>query len=156
MIIYRKGDVIKALADGEISLLAHGCNCSGGFGSGVAGGIVKRYPSVRNAYLRAHEAGHWKLGAIQIIVIGSNRAVINCGTQQEFGGSPEEQPLKMYCSYDAIKEVMLKLYTRVSSERTLGIPMIAAGLAGGNWKVIEAIINEVFHDKDIYVYTWEG
>lgn len=35
----------------------------------------------------------------------------------------------------------------------LAIPKIGCGLAGGNWNIVEKIINEVTGDKlDVYVY----
>jgi len=34
----------------------------------------------------------------------------------------------------------------------IGIPKIGAGLSNGNWKIIENIINEIFQNREIYVF----
>jgi O-acetyl-ADP-ribose deacetylase (regulator of RNase III) len=38
----------------------------------------------------------------------------------------------------------------------VAMPMIGAGLGGGNWKVIEAIINHRLKDFDVRVYHLEN
>jgi len=37
-------------------------------------------------------------------------------------------------------------------KRKIGIPKIGSGLGGGDWDIIENIVNKVFVDTDIYVY----
>jgi hypothetical protein len=34
----------------------------------------------------------------------------------------------------------------------VGIPFIGCGLAGGDWRIVEKIINEIFKNRTIYVY----
>ena len=46
MIIYKQGDVIKALEDGEINLLPHGCNCRKVMGSGIAKTLATKSPKI--------------------------------------------------------------------------------------------------------------
>jgi hypothetical protein len=35
-----------------------------------------------------------------------------------------------------------------------GMPMIGAGLAGGDWDVIEEMINDIFVDEDITIVRY--
>ena len=42
-------------------------------------------------------------------------------------------------SYDAIRDVMFKINETFFGKR-IGIPMIGAGLAGGDWNIIKNII----------------
>jgi len=44
MVTIKKGDIIEALKCNEIEFLAHGVNCSGAFGSDMAGQIEKNFP----------------------------------------------------------------------------------------------------------------
>lgn len=149
---YRKGDVLKALSNEEIDILAHGVNCSGGFGSGIAGQIAKEYPIVKQEYLYIYNTISWRLGKIQIVDI-NKRLIINCATQQYYGRDPQSQPNNRYCDYEAISKCMAELYKLVYKENLkIGIPRIGCGLAGGNWDIVEAIINEAFSDYTIYVY----
>lgn len=146
MIVYKQGDVLAS----DEKKIAHGCNCSGGFGSGFAKAVAERYPSVREAYLVRHNSRGWNLGDVQLIGVGdgSGREIANCATQQRYG-RPDEGP---YVSYVAIRQVIKDL---VSSSWCGGfaMPKIGAGLAGGNWEIIERIINEESGDVEVRVYV---
>jgi len=151
IITYRKGDVLKALKKNEIDIVAHGCNCSGGFGSGIAGQIAKLYPKVRNEYIFQYHAKNFELGKIHPIQT-EDGIIVNCATQQEYGRNPGSQPNGRYCDYIAIEECMQKLASYIHDKKLrLGMPMIGAGLAGGNWKAIEIIINRTFNDE-VFIY----
>jgi O-acetyl-ADP-ribose deacetylase (regulator of RNase III) len=45
----------------------------------------------------------------------------------------------------------LKAFAK-SSNLSIAIPKIGAGLAGGDWKIIGPILDEVFSDYDVTVY----
>lgn len=143
MVKYKKGDLLEATED----IIAHGCNCSGGFGSGVAGQIAKKWPDVRAAYLKQHNSYGWELGSWQI-VDADDKLVINCATQKKY------LPRGIcHADYDAIREVMGHVKKYASHYNfSVAIPKIGAGLAGGDWNVIEGILNEVFSDYDVTVY----
>lgn len=144
MIIYKKGDIFQ----GHEDIIAHGCNCVGGYGSGIAYTIAKLYPSAKTEYYKKLYNSGWKLGDVQFVQ-SNNRIIVNCATQHNY------QPRnKIHADYDAIKEVMIKLYNYVKkNEKTIAIPKIGAGLANGDWNIIEEIINNVFTDIDIIVYV---
>lgn len=144
MILYKKGDLFET----ELKIIAHGCNCSGGFGSGVAKIIASKYPEAKIAYLNKLKTNRgWRLGDVQIVNT-RGKIICNCATQERFGYDGRK-----YVDYEAIKEVMFFL-KRLSIEmnETIAIPKIGAGLAGGDWNVIEKIINEVFQETKIVVY----
>lgn len=146
MIKYIKGDLFQA----PQTIIAHGCNCQGGFGSGVAGIMLRKYPEARNKYIQKHHAQGWKLGDIQIISTG-NKIIVNCATQDRYGNGQKDG--NVYCDYPAIKQVMIQLKAlAIEKKAEIAIPKIGAGLANGDWNIIESIINEVFHDQDIFVY----
>lgn len=154
-IIYRKGNLLNAFDEGEIDIIAHGVNCSGGFGSGIAGQIAKRFPEVKRQYLFKYNTKGWYLGQIQLVYL-NNKIIVNCATQKYYGKYPESQLNGMYCSYEAIRECMHQLKTIIKdSDLRIGIPKIGAGLAGGDWNEIEKVINEEFNDIPIYVYVLE-
>lgn len=144
MITYIKGDVLKS----GCTFVAHGVNCQGGFGSGVAGQIKATYPNVAQAYLRKFNRNGWKLGEIQVVPTPKGPTIINCATQDSYGMSDA-----VHADYKAIRTVMTKLYRLIKgTDSTLAMPKIGAGLAGGNWKTIEKIINDCFPDITVYVY----
>lgn len=141
---YVKGDLLDSSAD----FICHGCNAVGGFGSGVAGQIAKRYPRARNAYIERHlELGH-SLGDVQFVYRfdRGGKYIVNCITQKEY------LPRGIcHANYEAI-ETCLKKVKEYANGRSVAIPKIGAGLAGGDWQIIEKIINKVFDDREILVY----
>lgn len=150
MIVYRKGDVLAALENDELDVVAHGCNCQGGFGSGIAGQISRKWPHVKGAYLDLYRSGGTILGFFQPVAISESKFIINCGTQNDY------LPRGIrHADYNAIDDVMdsLKLYTQNKLTR-VGIPMIGSGLAGGEWAEIEKIISKHFVGRDITVYVY--
>lgn len=158
-IVYRKGNVIEALKEGHIQVLAHGVNCSGGFGSGVAGQIAQEFPEVKLAYMQDYSNGLWQLGRVSFVstthsVKRGEMWVANCATQFKYGRNPEQEPNGRYCNYAAIAKCMAELQNKTTRLNTIGMPMIGAGLAAGDWKIIEAIINDEFVNRDVFVYKW--
>jgi len=148
MIVYKTGDVL----DSEEPLVAHGCNCSGGFGSGFAKAVATRYPHVREGYLHRFNTRGWQLGEVQLIAIGdgSGRIIANCATQQRYG-KPTDGP---FVSYPAIRQVVRNLCQ--SWPNGFAIPKIGAGLAGGNWDIISEIINEESGSVEVRVYVLDS
>lgn len=149
MISYVKGDVFQAPA----VLIAHGVNCRGGFGKGVAGQISSKYPQVRESYLKKYKANGWSLGDIQLVRVNDTRWFANCATQDNYWNPGN--PRQIYADYGAITVCMKKL-SEVLIEHAgwkLAMPKIGAGLAGGDWVKIEAIINNVFPTESVTVYT---
>ena len=145
MIVYKQGDVLES----DEKVIAHGCNCSGGFGSGFAKAVATKYPGVRESYLHKFKQRGWKLGDVQLIGVGdgSGREIANCATQQNYGKA-EKGP---YISYPAVRDVIRELVK--SYPGGFAMPKIGAGLAGGNWEIIESIINEESKDTEVRVYT---
>jgi O-acetyl-ADP-ribose deacetylase (regulator of RNase III) len=145
MITYVDGDVLKS----SETKIAHGCNCSGGFGSGFARAVAELYPSVRESYLHRYHTRGWNLGDVQILGLGdgSGREIANCATQLRYG-KPTEGP---YVSYVAIREVARNLAR--SWPEGWAMPRIGAGLAGGNWEIISQIFNEEIGDIPVRVYV---
>lgn len=145
MIEYIQGNLLETNAN----IIAHGCNASGGFGSGLAKQISDKYPAVRDLYKLRYRNFGFRLGEIQCIFITREQAIINCITQQNYGSDG-----KQYVDYLAIETCLAQVYKLVKEQKfTVAIPKIGAGLGGGDWNKIEEIINRVFHDYKILVYT---
>ena len=145
MIVYKQGDILAT----DEKKIAHGCNCSGGFGSGFAKSVAELYPNVKASYLYHHNTCGWRLGYVQVVAVddASGREIANCTTQQRYG-RPDEGP---YVSYPAIRQVIQQLVKKWSEG--FAMPKIGAGLAGGNWDVISKIIEEECGDVEVRVYT---
>jgi O-acetyl-ADP-ribose deacetylase (regulator of RNase III) len=144
VIVYRQGDILES----DEKIIAHGVNCSGGFGSGFAKSVAARYPSVRESYLYKFNTKGWNLGEVQLLGLGdgSGREVANCATQQGYG-KPTDGP---YVSYPAIRQAIQNLVK--SYPGGFSMPKIGAGLAGGNWEIISQIIEEETGSIEVRVY----
>lgn len=144
MVKYIEGDLFETDCD----LIAHGCNCRGGFGSGVAYTMAQTYPKARDYYLDKYEEDGWKLGDVQMVLQRDGKYIANCATQDAYLPRGVQ-----HASYDAILECMQKV-KRFAQLKGLSIamPKIGAGLAGGDWNIIETILETVFVDYDVTVY----
>lgn len=144
MIKYVQGDLFTTKAD----IIAHGCNCRGGFGSGVAGQIASRYSKAKHYYLDKFDEDGWYLGDIQPVLQSDGKYIVNCGTQ--FTYLPRGI---RHADYDGIRLSMERLLKFAKDKGlSVAIPKIGAGLAGGDWTVIEKILKEIFTNYDITIY----
>ena len=140
---YVDGDLLES----DHRYIAHGVNCQGVMGSGIAKQIKEKYPKVYEKYTMKEP----KLGYVQWVEC-KNRTIINLFTQEYYGRDMR------FVSYDAIDIAFARLNDQFSALylndcHILGIPKIGAGLGGGNWKIIETIINERTSDIPIVVYS---
>lgn len=138
---YCKGDLL--LAD-ELHLV-HGCNAQGVMGSGVARVIRAAYPQAYEDYITAHKQGKTLLGNIIVSVQDNGRIIHNAITQEYYGRDG-----KTYVSYWAIAECFSKLESFNLGH--IALPKIGAGLGGGDWQVIEAIIENILVRTQATVY----
>jgi O-acetyl-ADP-ribose deacetylase (regulator of RNase III) len=158
MLHYIKGDLLEV----KNGILAHGVNCQGAFGSGVALNIKNKYPSVYRAYRRAVEQSHDRgslLGMVQLVntkpdgVYDPNEdtvLVANIFTQLNYGKDG-----KRYLDYEALYVGFEKLYNRsFMYDLPLCIPKIGCGLAGGDWGIVSKMIEKAY-PKDVFVYVYE-
>lgn len=157
MINYITGNLLDALKNKEVDVIAHGCNCSNGFGSGVAKQIARRYPEVKEAFHEFTSVHNAFLPPASLLgkcmyVSTSDGIVVNMFTQENYGQDSIDCVPVVYCSYEAIEKGFIYLKEHWGREK-IGIPKIGSGLGGGDWNKIEAIINKIFNDTDIYVYV---
>jgi len=144
-IIYKVGNLLNAP---ELVIL-HSCNASGKFASGVAKTIRERYPEAYADYMDNFKSGEIKLGKIFIIPC-LDIIIINIIGQQNYGYDG-----KQYCDYAAIRECLSKAnaFCQEYEIKEIAMPRIGAGLGGGNWEVIEQIIEEEFTYTQPVVYV---
>lgn len=146
MILYRTGDVLD-VAEG---IIVHGCNCQGVMGAGIALRVKELFPTAYKAYVNAYNSGEMKPGDITLAEVAPNKIIVNAVTQNYYGRIAGVR----YVSYDAIALCFEKVYALARSyedsrNKKLPIlfPKIGAGLGGGDWRVIEAIIDQAVPDS---------
>jgi O-acetyl-ADP-ribose deacetylase (regulator of RNase III) len=140
----RNGDLL-GVTKGHI---VHGCNSHGVMGSGVALAIKEKYPECFATYRKFYEEHGLKLGSVVPFVVNDDLVIWNAITQANFGRNGER-----YVSYDAVAESLaqinlgITIFTNIPAE--LNFPLIGAGLGGGRWPIIEAIIDDTVECKKI-------
>jgi len=157
MIVYKHGDLLES----DEKIIVHGCNAAGGFGSGFAGQVAKKYPEVRDCYVRDYFEHIYSnqdktqfLGQWVSCRTKDDRTIINLITQEKYG-PPELGPYVSYPAiYKGLTNIMRYYYDlERPNHNIIAMPKIGAGLAGGNWEIIEKIINDVSGNFEIRVYT---
>lgn len=142
-----KGNLFKS----DVDVLVHGCNCWNTFGAGIALQVAKLYPEAYDEDLKTIRGDKNKLGTYTKWT-GKNFynerdvTIINAYTQ--YYANAKIKPL----DYDALEKVMIKI-KKDFKDNKIAMPKIGAGLAGGDWNKISAIINNVFNEKEILVYA---
>lgn len=141
-----KGDVLNI----EKGIIVHGCNSLGIFGAGIAAQIKSRFPEVFNVYAKHHRT----MGSITFLEVSDGKFIVNGITQKSTGKGKQ-------ISYDAIEEVFIRavtlqrtIFNDTGESLPICFPMIGAGLGGGNWAVIQTIIDQTIpRDIDSYLYV---
>lgn len=143
---YIAGDLFKT----DIPVIAHGCNAQGVMGSGVAKIVKERYAVAYTAYVAFCKTQNVLrlMGRNVAVKCNHNRTIVNMITQERYGRDGQR-----YVSYDAISKCFNSL-ENMGYEK-VAIPKLGAGLGGGDWTVIEAIINSETPNTDIWVYEYE-
>ena len=132
--------------------IVHGCNAQGVMGSGVALGVKNTYPQAFKDYLEVYEAGNLNLGEAFPTAVKPELIVWNAVTQNLYGKGTR------MVSYDAIQTCFQRVNNWITSNNGLvvipneiHIPLIGASRGGGNWKIIQTIIEETM---DFPVTLW--
>ncbi|MFH2138015.1 MAG: macro domain-containing protein [Candidatus Omnitrophota bacterium] len=140
-----KGDLIKKAQAAEFDVIIHGCNCFCAMGAGIAKSIKTAFPQAYEADLKTTKGDKAKLGTCSVAAVQTGKGkvyVVNAYTQYNFSGRG------VLVDYEAIRSCMKWVKKNFSSQR-IGIPKLGAGLAGGDWQVISAIINEELSGEDV-------
>ena len=146
----RKGDITKA----ESGLILHQVNCQGVMGAGVARAIRNKWPEVYTEYTEfcdTHYGSHGDglLGSFSITPVKHNIWVGNLFGQKFFGRG------QRYTSYDAL-DSSLKLaadWCNSHCVTDIHFPQIGCGLGGGEWWIVENLIQGNLKDFNLTYWT---
>lgn len=135
MIRYIEGDLVKE--SDKFEVIAHCCNCFCTMGAGIAPQIKAKFPEAYAVDCATPKGDLAKLGTISYTQ-NTNPIVVNLYGQFDYTG---RRSGRMDLDYDALRSA-LKLMKEKFSGKMFGMPMIGSGLAGGDWNIIEHIIEE--------------
>ena len=160
-----KGNLITLAKDGTFNLIVHGCNCHCTMGSGIAPAIAEAFngpmgPRQADNLTVAGDRG--KLGDYTVSAwlhpdTLHSVLIINAYTQYDIASEYGD----IMVDYDAVRSCFKDITDSVKNfvhpdPIRIGYPMIGAGLAGGDWDVISAIINEELEGLNHTLVEWDG
>jgi len=140
----------------ETGIIVHGCNCQGVMGAGIAAQVRSRYPAAYEIYVKKHRISGLKLGEITYAEVAPNKIIVNANTQFSCGVDRRYVDYEAVATcFEAVKILARSMEGPGHEKLDIVFPMIGAGLAGGNWKIIETIILETIGNefrKILYVF----
>lgn len=156
---YRVGDLLVASHKGEVNVIGHGCNCFNTMGSGIAPQIKKAYPSAYVVDCATEKGDPSKLGTF---TRAEEDGVFIYNIYSQFGYWGRNHNARDL-DYDALRSALahvrvdIKFLTYPDGGAVIGLPKIGAGLAGGDWEVIEKIIIEELssYNLKVVIFTLE-
>ena len=151
---YIEGDLFEKISsiDKEtVILIPHVTNNVGAWGAGFVIPLAKEFPEARDAFL---EEKNPELGVTQF-VDARNTIICNMFAQNGVGYSWNNCiPLR----YESLKKCMIQVQEKVKELKEEGLkvliacPMFGSGLAGGDWKIIEDMIETIWGEYETNVY----
>ncbi|TFG99053.1 hypothetical protein E4H12_04125 [Candidatus Thorarchaeota archaeon] len=133
MINYIQQDITTV----DQGVVAHGCNCQGVMGAGVALAIRNKWPKAYDAYAhlcKTYENTSDMLGVAHFVTVEKDRhgaavIVANLFTQLNFGSDG-----KAYANLDAITSTLDEVVRlAMKAELPVYLPRIGCGLGGLDW-----------------------
>lgn len=163
---YLNHDATYPIGNGHKYIL-HICNDIGGWGKGFVNSISKRWIEPRAEYKKWYSNGYYtsnnnayvnfSLGENQYVDVSDNITIVNMIAQHGiYPSKGEDGKLIPPIRYDSLKQCLLKFVEHVKGEEnfTANMPLIGSGLAGGEWDVIEKIINSTLIENNIDTFVY--
>ena len=141
------------------TIISHICNDVGAWGRGFVVPLAQRYPKAKAEYKKLCDFKkedfpyRLELGQTQIFEVDEGIYVANMIAQYGIRWEGKVPPIR----YEALKTALTTVYTfALQNSLTVSMPRIGAGLAGGDWNVIEGVILDVMTvDTDVYTLEHE-
>jgi len=153
----------------KLNVIVHCCNDQGGWGSGFVVALSKKWKTPEQNY-RSIPKDQLILGDVSLSVVSTAPPIVvaNLIGQHGVGNDGPIPPIR----YEALRKGFRTLVHKfdehgfvgasggpmVGSLVSIHMPRIGSGLAGGDWALIEPLIESTFikADIDTYVYSLPG
>ncbi|MBW4619270.1 MAG: macro domain-containing protein [Cyanosarcina radialis HA8281-LM2] len=150
---YLIGDATNPIGEGK-KLIVHICNGVGTWGAGFVLALSKKWQEPEREYRAWYKSGNdFALGKTQFVRVEDNIFVANLigqsGIRRQKSGSP---PVR----YAAIETGLIEVARFTNSHRaSIHMPRIGCGLAGGDWQIIEKIIDRTLLAEGLSVTVYD-
>lgn len=145
---------IQYISEGDIFSVprvkgyAHGCNCAGAMGKGIAVQFKYRYPEMYILYKEKCKRGEFNVGDCFVYQTG-NTTIFNLGTQETW---------RTKASIENIRQSLVNMMQEAEHLHvdSVAMPAIGAGLGGLDWEKVKNVIESVASDfPSITLYVVE-
>lgn len=155
-ITYVVGDATSPQGQG-VKVIAHLCNDESKWGRGFVLALSKKWPEPEANYKSLQPVGKLQLGTVQFVQLPGGIYVANMigqrGIRTWKSGTPEAVPPVRYDALYNCVEAVLKF--AVANSASVHAPKFGAGLAGGDWRVVEAIIEKLSSQHGVPVTIYD-
>lgn len=159
-----KGDLISMAFDGQFNIIAHGCNCQGMMGAGIALQIRQKIPGAAKAD-RDYKANMEKVFGYThpFYMLGTMSKYIISPEEMLYNNSPQFMVANLYTQVIGgpdfkLEEGLIPALTKLNliwRGKRIGFPMIGAGIGGGDWNEILPILTKYMKDCDVTIVEYE-
>lgn len=153
-ITYLNGDATRPIGS-DSKIIVHICNDIGLWGKGFVLAISKRWKIPEKKYREWYQSKeNFSLGEIQMIKVESDIWVANMICQEGIYKNKNDIPP---IRYDAVSKALAQVHDfAYDNNAIVHMPRIGCGLAGGNWIMIEEIIQDKLcvNGIDVFVYDF--
>ncbi len=149
--------------NGSSIIVPHVCNNINSFGAGFAGAVAKHYPSVKeNYHLLGNSFLKNNLGYTQFVEVAKDKTYghklifANMVAQNSIISKNNNRPLNYLALAKSMVNVNKYIKSNFDNDSKVQIhaPKFGCGLAGGNWNFIENLIEDIWTDIDVTIYTY--
>ena len=159
-ISYITGDATQPIM--KPALIMHVCNDIGGWGRGFVLALSKRWPEPEAGYRRlAHTTGY-DIARVQYVMVEHNQhkdptvivanMIAQHGIRADSNGVPPIRYEALAICLKDVDDFAHRFYRGRQEHLTIHAPRLGSGLAGGDWTVIEALIEKILKDRIVYIY----
>jgi O-acetyl-ADP-ribose deacetylase (regulator of RNase III) len=139
-------------------IIAHCCNDIGAWGAGFVLPLAEKYPHAKKSYRIWANRGNmiddlgretdFVLGETQFCIVENGVVVANMIGQAGIMKAGNLPPIR----YEALRNALSQV-AEVAKKRGMAVqmPKIGSGLAGGDWNIIEKIIEETLEGVETFI-----
>lgn len=150
LIDYVWGDATRPQGEGK-KIIVHCCNDIGGWGAGFVVALSKRWPEPEATY-RAMGPTERVLGTARLVQVEDDTWVANLIGQDGVRRLGYPRPVRYDAIHDGLDVVAISAKLIGAS---VHMPRMGSGLAGGDWRIIEAIVGVTLSDAGIHTTVYD-
>lgn len=140
MLKFKNGCLVKAAEEGEMDFLLHGCNCFSTMGAGVAKSVSCVWPEASQVDKKDYRKPYERIGDYSYCR-ADKLCIVNLYTQYDFG---IEYRRFEYGAFKRSLESFCRDFRIVNKK--IGLPWIGCGLAGGDKRITQSILESVIDE----------